>query len=454
VLVGEERPHVRCEVAGGAVTVTWTVPENVLALGFLVSRDGQVVATLGPEARSFREEAPPGAHTYVLSTNNWLGGPGQDPAGVPDFLIGECQVVVEGEPGLPGPEALRCAVLESFPVQVQLTWRDPVAYDSIVVVRDNRAIATIEGSATQFHEMDPGAGLHLYEVYGVAGNRRSPAATCVVETPGPPAQDRLFMVPAAASSESPDGAANGDPATDPATDPAGNAGPPPSDTVTVLLENIQPVQGWSFGVRSDPRALQVAEATTEGTDAGELNGGSGPTFLAINVLEEGVTMGAIVQQENPANVLPPGDGHSLLRVRYAPGPDGDRGSRYVVSFSSELGDPPVAVVIIVDGFEVWPATSPGVVSFAAERFLRGDGNNDGQVGLSDGVYVLEWLFRGGPEPPCLEAADVNGSLQGNIGDAIYLFQTLFIGGPTPPAPYPECGTAPLFLGCEASFCDP
>jgi hypothetical protein len=126
---------------------------------------------------------------------------------------------------------------------------------------------------------------------------------------------------------------------------------------------------------------------------------------------------------------------------------------YVVDFSSALGVPPVETIIVVDGFEVYPATSPGVVSFEARRFLRGDDNNDGQVDLTDAVHLLEWLFLGGAEPACLEATDMNGSLNLNIADAVYLLQALFIGGQEPPAPFPECGSVPVALGCDESACD-
>jgi hypothetical protein len=442
VIVGDATPGVSCVVSGRIVTVAWTISDNVFALGFIVSRDGEIVATLGPEARSTSDQAPPGEHTYVVSTNNRLERPDDPALGPPDFLIGECRVVVEGEGGLPGPQNLRCAVAESFPVQVQLWWTNPVRYDSILVTRDNGQVATLDGSATMFSEFDPGAGRHIYDVRGVKENQLSPAATCVIETSGPPAGDRLYMTPYPATA-----------AGDPVIGPGGNAGTTATDTVTVLLTSRHAVQAWSFGILSDATILAVAEATTAETDAGALNEGQGPTFLVVNVLEGGVTMAAIIDEENPADVLPPGEDHSLLRVRYAPGPGAARGTPYVVSFSSALGDPPVETLIVVDGFEVYPATSPGVVSFAARAFLRGDGNNDGQVNLTDAVSVLDWLFRGGAEPACLEAADINGSLGVNIADAVYLLQALFIGGPEPPAPFPECGSVPVALGCDASACE-
>ena len=76
-------------------------------------------------------------------------------------------------------------------------------------------------------------------------------------------------------------------------------------------------------------------------------------------------------------------------------------------------------------------------------FLRGDVNDDGASNVSDAISGLEWLFRGGPEPGCSAAANVDGSGGIDITDAIYLLTHQFLGGPPPAAPYPECGSGTL-----------
>ena len=76
-------------------------------------------------------------------------------------------------------------------------------------------------------------------------------------------------------------------------------------------------------------------------------------------------------------------------------------------------------------------------------FRRGDSNASGDLNITDGVFVLNYLFLGGPEPPCQDAADSddNGSL--NITDGVRILNYLFLGGPAPPAPGPEtCGSDP------------
>jgi hypothetical protein len=67
----------------------------------------------------------------------------------------------------------------------------------------------------------------------------------------------------------------------------------------------------------------------------------------------------------------------------------------------------------------------------------GDVNHSGGPGaidISDLVYLVDYFFFGGPAPPCLEEANVDGSSDGqiDIGDMVYLVDYMFLGGPEPP----------------------
>jgi hypothetical protein len=91
---------------------------------------------------------------------------------------------------------------------------------------------------------------------------------------------------------------------------------------------------------------------------------------------------------------------------------------------------------------------------AANRFIRGDCNGDGQVSgvVTDAVFLLNFNFSSGPAPPCRAACDANGdgSFVGTVTDAVFLLQFNFLGGPAPPAPFPACGTggdSDRALGC-------
>ncbi len=85
-------------------------------------------------------------------------------------------------------------------------------------------------------------------------------------------------------------------------------------------------------------------------------------------------------------------------------------------------------------------------------FIRGDANMDGKVDISDAIATLGYLFLGGLERICLDAADANDDGEVNISDPIYLLEHLFLGGKPPPPPYPEAGLDPTAdeLDCRAA----
>jgi len=61
----------------------------------------------------------------------------------------------------------------------------------------------------------------------------------------------------------------------------------------------------------------------------------------------------------------------------------------------------------------------------------GDANGDSEVSIADVVYLVNYLFRSGPEPDPLWVADCNQNGSADIVDAIYLTDYLFKSGPSP-----------------------
>jgi hypothetical protein len=89
-------------------------------------------------------------------------------------------------------------------------------------------------------------------------------------------------------------------------------------------------------------------------------------------------------------------------------------------------------------------------------FHRGDADGDGAMNITDGIFVLNYLFLGGATPTCLEAANGNDDAEINITDGIFILNYLFLGGNAPPAPGPTdspCGSDPASspndLGCDS-----
>ena len=97
-------------------------------------------------------------------------------------------------------------------------------------------------------------------------------------------------------------------------------------------------------------------------------------------------------------------------------------------------------------------TCGGPVEPGGPRFRRGDPDDNGSIQLTDGIFILNFLFLGGSDPICFDAADAdnNGSVQ--LTDGIFILNFLFLGGEAPPAPGLDCGEDTAEpddgLGCE------
>jgi hypothetical protein len=61
----------------------------------------------------------------------------------------------------------------------------------------------------------------------------------------------------------------------------------------------------------------------------------------------------------------------------------------------------------------------------------GDVNGDDEPNVGDAVFMIAYVFNGGPAPDPICAGDANGDGNPNVGDAVYLIAYVFSGG-TPP----------------------
>ena len=63
--------------------------------------------------------------------------------------------------------------------------------------------------------------------------------------------------------------------------------------------------------------------------------------------------------------------------------------------------------------------------------MRSDANYNMVLNVQDLTYLVNYLFKSGPEPPCFEEGDANGDGTINVQDLTYLVNYLFKAGPAP-----------------------
>lgn len=141
------------------------------------------------------------------------------------------------------------------------------------------------------------------------------------------------------------------------------------------------------------------------------------------------------------NGIPPEYDGILLRLivhSYADVPNvlADSTTSLVIDeLPSETGfSDPDGNLIGLDGGQYNPLTvafDEGYVTI--EGALEGDTDGDGVVNIADAVFLINYIFNGGPAPDPLCIGDVNCDGDVNISDAVYLVVYVFQGG-GPPVP--------------------
>jgi hypothetical protein len=70
-------------------------------------------------------------------------------------------------------------------------------------------------------------------------------------------------------------------------------------------------------------------------------------------------------------------------------------------------------------------------SVVIQAGLCGDANSDQAANISDAVFLINHVFKGGPAPESCDDANCNGDATLNISDAVYIVNHIFKGGPPP-----------------------
>jgi hypothetical protein len=87
-------------------------------------------------------------------------------------------------------------------------------------------------------------------------------------------------------------------------------------------------------------------------------------------------------------------------------------------------------------------------SSSADEFPPGDANGTGAVDIDDVVYIVAYIFSGGPAPVTPEAGDANCIEGTDIDDVVYLIAFIFSNGPEPCAYENPSGSVVGYTGCK------
>ena len=124
-------------------------------------------------------------------------------------------------------------------------------------------------------------------------------------------------------------------------------------------------------------------------------------------------------------ILPDPNYQSLLRLGVDAACISDSLTQRTVKFSmtGELSDP--------SGQPVPLRAHPGDMTIWWS--VPGDANNDSLVNVGDVVFLVNYLYKTGPQPCVMEAADPNADCKVDVGDVVYMVNYLYREGPPPSA---------------------
>jgi hypothetical protein len=72
-----------------------------------------------------------------------------------------------------------------------------------------------------------------------------------------------------------------------------------------------------------------------------------------------------------------------------------------------------------------------MLSVNSDASVCGDANGDGEINIADAVFIINYIFKGGPAPDPVDSGDANDDGAINVGDAVFLITYIFKGGPAP-----------------------
>ena len=117
-------------------------------------------------------------------------------------------------------------------------------------------------------------------------------------------------------------------------------------------------------------------------------------------------------------------GQYSIKIKSEPGADTGHYSLTIKLDGNE--DKPLA-----QNFPIPPPDQVDTITYTVSEYLRGDTNSDKKTTVSVVVFLINYLFKGGPAPNPVYLGDVNCDGKVTVSDVVYLINYLFKGGPAP-----------------------
>ncbi len=411
-----------CTAERSSVTLAWTNPDAVVYDAIVIERDGTMLVTLGGGADTSYIDYALCRGAYLYHVSGVVGGEVSPRA--------ECSVAVTYV------EPLGEAACVPDAYVVHLSWSETAeAYTGVRVLRDGGEIALLGAGVGAFDDAIGAAGSHAYALVGLVDAYAASPSPCDVTIAPIPGPTELECACA-------------------------------SDVVTL---------SWSNGTAYDAvRVLRDGEeaALLPGDAVAWLESFVTPDvrIYAVDGIVDSFATGSAAQCEvTNAHIPPPESLRCVAMGRrvsmswvnpiaysaidmYRNGEVIARLPHDATAFTEIVAEAAVYAYDVVAYLETFNASVTCEVEVVGGAFIRGDMNASGRIDIADVIFLLSYLFRHGPRPPCDDAADVNDDRALDVSDVIYLLSYAFSHTRPPEAPFPNCGAvpAPLSMGC-ASF---
>lgn len=212
------------------------------------------------------------------------------------------------------------------------------------------------------------------------------------------------------------------------TTPASGA-PGTTVTVSVLLDNSEPVRGYSVGLAHDG-AIVTLDTIEQGAALLAANGGAGPDFFFEDIAPAngpGGTSGAVLSFAAPLDDIPVGPGSELVVHTYTVLAGALPGTAAALDFVDTLGDPPLETLVSVAGITRVPVGVSGQIDVVTAPV---SGLGCALVDPCTCTFDLDWTNQGTYDAiDILEDGVVVQTLAGNATSASVSIGATTIGGP-------------------------